>query len=67
MNLGIVSPENILNAHMEGEENKKIQELRIILKDMIKDIKLNYYEIKTNSTCSTIKIIAQQFFVGANL
>lgn len=59
MNFGVVARESILRAYTEGEENSRIKDLKLKWQGNIDHVRLNYYEIETNSTGSTIKIIAK--------
>lgn len=61
MNFGIVSTESVFKAHSEGRDNEIEKSLYLKWKNKINDVDLRYYEIETASTCSKIKIIAEQF------
>lgn len=66
MNFGIISTETIFKAFSEGKENQNVKRLYTKWKGMIDKIDLNFYEIETNSTKSTISIIAQSFELRKN-
>ncbi|PVZ07012.1 hypothetical protein C7382_1198 [Porphyromonas loveana] len=67
MNFGIVALDSIFKAYSEDRNSYLVKELYKKWKGLIDDVDLNYYEIETNSTKSTIVIIAQEFKIDDNL
>jgi len=61
MNFGIVSPENILNAYLENNDDKTMVDFYLRWKGLIDNVNLNCYVIELNSTGGNIKIIAKEF------
>ena len=59
MNFGVVAAESIVKAISKGRDCIPVIECYNKWKGNIDNINLNYYEIETNSTGSTIRIIAE--------
>lgn len=63
LNFGVVALESIRYAQCKLDECEEIVILKNKWRGLINNIKLNYYEIETNSTNSKIIIIARELYI----